>query len=92
MTNGNQRATFYELQAANRRNTVLLVLVFLVLVGFLGLGLDFFFWYELTDEPAVRVPFFTGFALVAGAFHATVSWFGGAREVLASSYAKPARP
>ena len=91
MIQGNQRATFYELQDANRRNTVLLILVFLVLVGFLGLGFDFFFWSELTEEPGIRVPFFTGFALLGGAFYATVSYFGGAREVLAATYAKPAR-
>jgi heat shock protein HtpX len=100
VAHGNQRATFYELQAANRRNTVLLVFVFLVLVGFLGLGLDFFFWEGLGVEardrglelaPGFRVPFFTAFALVFGAFHATVSWFGGAREVLAATYARPAR-
>jgi heat shock protein HtpX len=37
------KRTFYELQAENRRNSVLLIVAFVALVTFLGLGLDVFF-------------------------------------------------
>ncbi len=89
--NAPARATFYELQAANRRNSVVIVLVFLALVGFLGWGMDRFFLdaHFGVDRPLV-VPFFTLFALAFGALHATVSWFGGAAGILHSTVARPA--
>jgi heat shock protein HtpX len=88
-----QRATFYELQAKNRGNSFLLIVAFLVLVAFLGWGLDtFFLGMAFGVEGRLAFPFFTVFALVMGLFHATVSWFGGASEVLKSTYARPAKP
>ena len=92
MADALQRATFYELQAKNRLNSILILLVFLGLVGFLGWGLDYFFLGRgLGREEGPLVPFFTLFALVFGLFHATMSWFGGAREVLHATFARPAR-
>ncbi|MGH7724724.1 MAG: M48 family metalloprotease [Candidatus Eiseniibacteriota bacterium] len=43
MGSADQKSTFYELQAANRRNSALLIFGFLLLVAFLGFGLDYFF-------------------------------------------------
>jgi heat shock protein HtpX len=86
------RATFYELQAANRRNSILILLAFLLLVGFLGWGLDTFVLGSLREGGAGPVfPVFTLLGVVAGLFHATVSWFGGASEVLHATMARPAR-
>jgi heat shock protein HtpX len=93
VTEARPRATFYELQAANRLNSILILLVFLGFVGFLGWGLDFFFLgFPPGPEGGASVPFFTLFALAFGLFHAGVSWFGGAAEVLHSTSARPARP
>ena len=87
------RATFYELQAANRRGTVLVLVAYFAFVLFLGWGLDTFVLGGLGDRTAKPpVPFFTLFALAWGTFHALVSWFGGAREVLHATMARPARP
>jgi heat shock protein HtpX len=88
-----QRATFYELQAKNRLNSVLVLVAFFAFVAFLGLGLDWFVFGEMLGvEGGPTVPFFTLFGLAWGAFHAAVSWFGGARQVLHSTHARPARP
>jgi heat shock protein HtpX len=85
-----QRATFYELQAANRRNSMLLVAGLIGLVAFLGLGLDvFFLGYDPTGAGAgIPLPLATAFAVVFGALHATHSWFAGASQVLASTGAQ----
>jgi heat shock protein HtpX len=86
-----QRSTFYELQANNRRNSVLLVLLFLALVGALGLGLDVFF-LGLGRERGIPVPIATLFGLGFGALYAAQGWFFGASQVLSASQARPADP
>ncbi len=92
MAQARQRATFYELQAANRRNSFLLIVAFLGLVAFLGWGLDTFLLSgSLLDGAPAPFPFFTVFALAFGLLHAGVSWFGGAREVLHSTMARAPR-
>ena len=93
MADAHQRATFYELQAQNRLNSVLVLVVFLALVAFLGWGADtFLLGWSPGNEGFGALPFFTLFALAFGGLHATVSWFGGASEVLHATHAKPARP
>ncbi len=93
MSGAPARATFYERQAANRRSSILILLVFLGLVGFLGWGLDFFvLGFAPGQEGGASVPYFTLFALVFGLFHAAGSWFGGARQVLRATSARVARP
>jgi heat shock protein HtpX len=86
-----QRSTFYELQANNRRNSVLLVLLFLALVGALGLGLDVFF-LGLGRERGIPVPIATLFGLGFGALYAAQGWFFGASQVLSASQARLADP
>lgn len=84
----NQRSTFYELQANNRRNSVLLVLLFMALVGALGLGLDVFFLGFGRGEGGTPVPIATIFGLGFGALYAMQGWFFGASQVLAASQAR----
>ena len=84
----NQRSTFYELQANNRRNSVLLVLLFLALVGALGLGLDVFFLGFGRGEGGTPVPIATFFGLLFGGLYAMQGWFFGASQVLAASQAR----
>ena len=88
-----QRATFYELQAENRRNSVLLLVGFLALVLFLGLGLDvFLLGWTPGGDAGFGVPLATPFALLFGVVHAAHSWFAGASQVLSSTQARPADP
>jgi heat shock protein HtpX len=88
-----QRATFYELQAANRRNSVLLVIAFIALVGVLGFGLDFFFLgYDPAGRHGMPFPIATFGALVFGALYAMQGWYLGASQVLGASAARPANP
>jgi len=88
-----QRATFYELQAANRRNSVLLVVVFIALVGALGLGLDFFLLgFDPSGQRGMPFPIATFFGVIAGGLYAMQGWFFGASQVLSASSARPANP
>ncbi len=97
------KATFYELQAANRRNSALLIAGFLLLIAFLGFGLDYFFLgFDPagsldpaggdSNGPGLPLPLATIGALVFGAFYAAQSWFFGASQVLASTSARAADP
>lgn len=91
MPDAPQRTTFYELQAENRRNSVLLLVGFFALVLFLGLGLDvFLLGWNPAGDGALAFPLATPVALLFGLFHAANSWFGGAAQVLASTQAQPA--
>lgn len=88
-----QRASFYELQAANRRNSVLLVVVFIALVGALGLGLDvFLLGFDPSGQRGVPFPVATFFGVIAGGLYAMQGWFFGASQVLSASSARPANP
>ncbi|MEP7028024.1 MAG: M48 family metallopeptidase [Candidatus Eisenbacteria bacterium] len=87
------RATFYQLQAANRRNSILLVLVFVALVGALGLGLDvFFLGYDPSGQRGLPFPIATFGGIVFGALYAMQGWYFGASQVLGASSARPANP
>ncbi len=78
----------YEQQAANRRTTILVMILFAGFVGFLGFGVDVYLLGFL-DEGGITFPFATCIALVAGTASAVWSYQGGAAVVLASSQAVP---
>jgi heat shock protein HtpX len=85
------KQSFYDLQAANRRNSVFLVILFLFLLGALGLGFDFFFLgMDPSGQEGIPFPVATAGALVFGAIYAAQGWFFGASQVLASTSARPA--
>ena len=86
------RRTFYELQADNRRNSVLLIFLFMTLVGVLGLGLDVFFLGFGDPERGMPFPVATFFGLLFGGLYAAQGWFFGASQVLAASQARLADP
>ena len=77
-------ATFYAQQSANRRNSVILALAVVVLLGILGFAIG----YALTGDPAGAVGT-TIVALVVGILMSIGSYFAGDKLVLAASGAKP---
>jgi len=77
-------ATFYAQQSANRRNSVILALAVVVLLGILGFAIG----YALTGDPVGAVGT-TIVALVVGFLMSIASYFGGDKLVLAASGAKP---
>jgi len=79
----------YEQQAVNRRNTLLVMAVFVLFVGLLGLGFDVFILGFPGNGPGVRFPFVAVLALVCGSVSALWSLESGAKSVLASSTAVP---
>jgi len=76
---------FYELQERNRRRTLVLILVFVVLLGVLGYSLDRAFFgggsYALTF-----------LALLVAGVQSFVGYFYGDRMALSATHARPARP
>ncbi|HUI10033.1 MAG TPA: M48 family metallopeptidase [Bacteroidota bacterium] len=84
-------ANIFEQQAANRRNTVVVMAVFVLFVAFLGLGFDvFFLGYDPGGRGLFGFPVATLAAILIGAFSAYNGLESGARTVLASSGAVPA--
>jgi len=77
-------ATFYAQQSANRRNSVILALAVVVLLGILGFAIG----YALTGDPVGAVGT-TIVALVVGILMSIGSYFAGDKLVLAASGAKP---
>jgi heat shock protein HtpX len=75
--------TFYSQQAANRRNSVLLALAVVVLLGVLGFAIGF----AVTGDPA-GAAFSVGIAVVIGFLASLGSYFAGDKLVLAASGAK----
>jgi heat shock protein HtpX len=87
------KQTFYELEAKNRRNTVLLVIVFLAMLGALGFGFDWFFLhFDPTGQRGEPFPIATFAALAFGAIYAAQGYYFGASQVLGSASARPADP
>ena len=89
------RATFYELQAKNRRNSVMLVVVFVGMVAALGAGFDYFFLgvgSRGADGGGMPFPIATFGALIFGSLYAMQGWYLGASQVLGASRARPADP
>ena len=88
-----QRATFYELQAANRRNSILLIVAFIALVAALGFGLDvFFLGFDPTGQRGLPFPVATLAAIAFGSLYSLQGWYLGASQVLSASNARPANP
>lgn len=87
----NTPANIYEQQAANRRNTTLVMIAFIMFVGFLGFGFDLFILGFGTGRHAlIGFPIATVLALVLGGFSAYNGLQSGATSVLSSSGAVPA--
>jgi heat shock protein HtpX len=80
---------FRALQATNRRQTVILVIVFILLFGLLGFGLDFLVHdVRFIDGRLIGFPMLTLFALGFGSIQSVVSFYGGASLVLLSVHAR----
>ena len=83
----------YEQQAANKRNTFLVMVLFTLLVGFLGLGFDFFLLGFGENEAAhgsrIGFPIATLIALGVGSAQSFWSLQAGSRTILSSSGAIP---
>ncbi len=73
----------YEQQAANRRNTIVVMMLFALFLGFLGLGFDVFFLGF--GSGGVKYPIVTIVALIVGAFTADWGLKEGASTVLSSA-------
>src|SRR6187549_2837632 len=76
-------ATFYDQIGANKRNSVLLVLFVVLLLGLLGLTIG----WAVTGEPAAAIPSL-GIAIAIGLGASLFSYFGGDSLVLSVSGAK----
>jgi heat shock protein HtpX len=86
-------ADFRELEQRNRRQTIALVLVFLLLFCALGFGLDFVIGaVRLQDGHLAGFPLLTIIALIIGSVQSLVSYYGGASLVLASTHARQLVP
>lgn len=86
-------ADFRELERANRRQTKLLVAVFLVLFCALGFGLDILVGaLRIVDGHLTGFPVLTIAALIIGSIQALVSYYGGAALVLMSAHARQLLP
>jgi heat shock protein HtpX len=83
----------YEQQAANRRNTLLVVCVFILFFGFLGFGFDAFLLgfspWTAGDDFGVPFPVATVIALAYAGFTAARSLRSGDSAVLQSACAEP---
>jgi heat shock protein HtpX len=83
------RTDFWELERRNRRETAMLVVVFVVLFTALGFGLDFVFHnLAVVDGSLTGFPVLTLIALGFGIFQSLLSYYGGASLVLASVRAR----
>jgi heat shock protein HtpX len=80
-------------QARNRRLTWLLIAVFTLFLGFLGLGFDLFALGYDPVRPLARgqvpIPIGAAFALIVGSASSFVGYRWGDRAVLAASMARP---
>jgi heat shock protein HtpX len=79
----------YEQQAANRRNTLLVMAAFVLFVGLLGLGFDVFMLGFPGTEMGLQIPIVAILAVGFGSISAFWSLQSGAKSVLASSTAVP---
>jgi heat shock protein HtpX len=86
-------ANFRDLEARNRRETAILVTVFMILFGALGLGLDFIAHdFSIVNGHLVGFPVLTIAALIFAGVQSIVSFYSGASLVLLSVHAHPLTP
>ncbi|MGB8684106.1 MAG: M48 family metallopeptidase [Candidatus Binatus sp.] len=86
-------SNFRGLEATNRRETVLLVVVFMLLFGALGLGLDIAANdIAIVNGQFVGFPVLTIAALVFAGVQSIVSYYSGASLVLLSVHARELTP
>jgi heat shock protein HtpX len=87
--------SFYELQASNRRKTVLLIVCFVALFAAVGFGLDYYFFdvhpFDFAGG-AIPIPVGTLFAVGLATVMALQGYYGGDRQVLGATHARPADP
>ena len=84
---------FWSLERTNRRQTAILIAVFLAFFCALGLGLDFLIGAVRVTPQGVRgFPILTLFALFFGIIQALASYYGGAFLILSSVHARPLLP
>ncbi len=86
-------ADFWTQERTNRRQTLMLVAVFLTLYCALGLGLDFLIGALRFSNGSLRgFPIVTLAALAIGLIQAAASYYAGAALILGSVHAKPLLP
>jgi heat shock protein HtpX len=86
-------SNFRTLEATNRRETAVLVVAFMLLLGALGLGLDIAARdVAIVDGHFVGFPVLTIAALVFAGVQSMVSYYSGASLVLLSVHATPLTP
>ncbi|MGZ3620763.1 MAG: M48 family metallopeptidase [Candidatus Binataceae bacterium] len=84
---------FWELERRNRRETALLVVVFIALFTALGFGLDFRFGdLAIVEGSLTGFSMLTLIALGFGIFQSLLSYYGGTALVLASVQARELEP
>jgi heat shock protein HtpX len=84
---------FWQLERRNRRETAILVTVFVALFTLLGFGLDFRFHdLAIVNGSLTGFPLLTLIALGFGIFQSLLSYYGGAALVLASVRARELTP
>ncbi|MFZ0888263.1 MAG: M48 family metallopeptidase [Candidatus Binataceae bacterium] len=87
------RTDFWALERGNRRQTALLVVVFIALFATLGYGLDFVVGdLQVIQGRLVGFPGLTLAALIIGSIQSVVSYYGGASLVLLSVHARELTP
>jgi heat shock protein HtpX len=86
-------SSFRALEATNRRETAVLVVAFMLLLGALGFGLDIAARdVAIVDGHFVGFPVLTIAALVFASVQSMVSYYSGASLVLLSVHATPLTP
>src|SRR5262245_4689305 len=84
---------FRALERANRRESVILIIVMMAILAALGFGLDLWAGSLRFHHGHVSgFPILTLFAIVFGGVQALVSFYGGAGLVLLSVHARPLTP
>ena len=78
----------YEQESANKRNTIIVMALFALFVGFLGYGFDIFY-FQFGSSKGLPFPIATCSALLFGGWSGYWSLQSGAKAVLSSSGAVP---